>query len=165
MVHENHKTVCNWLGSSIFSPLFRWPGSERCEYQTQIKPTNSFRCTRFQNGIAINDSVGACAEHTLCLLERMLGTESLRAFVQTNMQIDWRTDILFAFSLKTNFRMCQSVQVNFVALPYTLLFSPASPHHTGPHAHRCNSCKKSKPNSHSNLEFIAFSESRRALTQ
>lgn len=132
MVHENHQTVCNWLRSTDFSPLFRWPGCERREYRTQIKPTNSFRCAHFQNGIAINDSDGACAEHTLCPLERMLGTESLRAFVQTNMQIDWRTDILFAFSLKTNRRMCQSVQVNF-ALPYILVFffPPSSPPHAG----------------------------------
>lgn len=55
--------LCGIVWNLVFSLctkflIFRWPESERCKYWIQIKPTNSFRCTRFQKGIVINGIVG-----------------------------------------------------------------------------------------------------------
>lgn len=72
------------------------------------------------------------------------------------------TDILLVHS-PTNFCMCQSVQVNFALPLFFFFFHPTSPHHTPVQFVRGEPEKK-KPNSHSNLEFIAFSESRWAHT-
>lgn len=107
------------------------------------------------------------AEHTFRLDERMQGTKSLRAFMQTN--IPCKT-ILLVLS-QTNFCMCQSVQVNFALAVFFFFFLLHRRHTIPGHMHASAICAKPKrvkknnqPNSHSNLEFIAFSESRCAHT-